>query len=293
MSTRSSNSCCSCRSTESRSLSTPEGIVGSNVNKDAVKGRSIIPSLSATSSFNVVQSQFQDLMHLKNVVITKARQQMNVKNYILTQQKERLSVTSAGDSSQKDDTEEVYSPREEIDAIDAKEETNRTMITLPCDQYETLMRQLEVERIEHAKTKTKCEELADRLDFARGQIEILEKQLQREKDNFRQILGSVQESNQVGDERKGQLEIRVRELHQDNQQLAQRLRSKDSQIEKLQQALAKEKSSHDQQIIDMEVRRCQEDYISTSLAKTGCGRLQYAKKGYPSVKSYRKTKLLS
>ncbi|CAE1169289.1 unnamed protein product [Acanthosepion pharaonis] len=212
---------------------------------------------------------------------------MNVKNYIVTQQKERLSVTSAGDSSKKDDTEEVYSPREEKDA------TNRTMITLPCDQYETLMRQLEVERIEHAKTKTKCEELADRLDFARGQIEILEKQLQREKDNFRQILGSVQESNQVGDERKGQLEIRVRELHQDNQQLAQRLRSRDSQIEKLQQALAKEKSSHDQQIIDMEVRRCQEDYISTSLAKTGSSRTQYTKKGYPSVKSYRKTKLLS
>ena len=300
MSSKSVSSSCSSRCTESKNSSSLESIIGS---KDSFR-RTKIPSLSTTTSFDIVQSQFQDLMHLKNVLINKSKQQMNVKNYIEDQQKERLNKSinntiSSDHNSGKEDTD-VYSPSEKETESNKTNDSNSPLgestINIRYDKYETLIRELEAERMEHAKTKTKCEELADHLDFSRGQIEILQRQLQREKDHFRQILGSVQESNKVEDERKDQLETRVRELHEDNQQLVRRLRTKDSEIEKLQEALTKEKSSQNRRIIDMEVRRCQEDYISSLLTKTGRGRPNHAKKGYPtfpSHTSHRKTKLSS
>lgn len=257
-------------------------------------------SLATNSSFSVVQKQFYDLMRLKNIVITKATQQMNTQNYVLSQRNTRIvgsnstersvSITTNGDNTEEEREKGPGERQKEVteEKINQKNGTvgPGPLISVPYEQYETLMRQLEVERIEHAKTKTKCEELADHLDFARGQVEILQKQLQREKDDFRRVLGSVHESNIVGEERKDQLETQVRELHTDNQQLSRRLRSKDMETEKLQEALTKEKSTQKQRMIDMEVRRCQESYISSMLsakaAATGRSQIS-AKKGSRST----------
>ena len=42
------------------------------------------------------------------------------------------------------------------------------------------------ERISHAETKQKLMDTEDKLEFANGEIEILQKQIQREKSQFEQ-----------------------------------------------------------------------------------------------------------
>ena len=60
----------------------------------------------------------------------------------------------------------------------------RQEVTIPHEDYQAVVSQLDGERLEHMKTKAKLAEETEKLQFAEGQIEMLKSQLDREKKTF-------------------------------------------------------------------------------------------------------------
>ena len=54
-------------------------------------------------------------------------------------------------------------------------------------QHAKLMNMFQQEQLSHAETKLRLMEVTDKLDFTLGEVEILNKQLSKEKDAFQQM----------------------------------------------------------------------------------------------------------
>ncbi|KAL8618142.1 hypothetical protein ACOMHN_034369 [Nucella lapillus] len=55
------------------------------------------------------------------------------------------------------------------------------------EEYEVLVQKLEQEQNSHAETRLRLMEVTDKLDFTLGEVEVLDKQLGKEKDAFQQM----------------------------------------------------------------------------------------------------------
>ncbi|CAB4031371.1 Hypothetical predicted protein, partial [Paramuricea clavata] len=60
----------------------------------------------------------------------------------------------------------------------------RRDVTIPHEDHQAVVAQLDEERLQHMKTRAKLAEETEKLQFAEGQIEMLKGQLEREKTTF-------------------------------------------------------------------------------------------------------------
>ncbi|XP_002733994.1 spermatogenesis-associated protein 24-like [Saccoglossus kowalevskii] len=173
----------------------------------------------------------------------------------------------------------IFAQRKAYEKLKSKMESIANDM-IPKDQYEKLLKQLEDEKIAHAKTKSKLLSESDKLQFALGEIEILTKQLEREKSTFEQAISQVKSKALKETSKNEKLVNKCAEIEAQCEEQEDVLSAKDAAINDLKEKLVKQKENHKQQLSEMDIQLKQEAYIAQMLS-TG------VKSKSSSSKSYR------
>lgn len=149
-----------------------------------------------------------------------------------------------------------------------KAQMSRTDDRVPHDEYEKLVRELEEEKLEHVRTKAKLASESERLQFALGEIDILNKQLQREKLSFENAYGQAKSKAQEESQEKKQFQTKCQAMEELCTKQDDVLTTKDAKIKELKLRLLRQKQFHQQQLSDLDIHRQQEQYINYTTQKS-------------------------
>ncbi|XP_078589434.1 spermatogenesis-associated protein 24-like isoform X2 [Branchiostoma floridae x Branchiostoma japonicum] len=151
------------------------------------------------------------------------------------------------------------------------------LVVVQQDQLDKLRHELE--REEHIKTKAKLASESEKLQFALGEIDVLSKQLEREKAAFENALGLMKNKAQRESQQASQLKDKCSEVVAQCELQEDILNVKDLRINDLKQRLTKQKQAHKAQMKDLEIQQQQDAYISRLLEESGQGRRRDGKTG--------------
>ncbi|PVD30693.1 hypothetical protein C0Q70_09967 [Pomacea canaliculata] len=143
---------------------------------------------------------------------------------------------------------------------------------VPREEYDSVLQQLENEQQLHAKTKLKLLEVTDRLDFTLEELEILNRQMMKEKESFQQMVDSMRSQIAKGKNWNEELETKYAALQQRCQELEGRLTSRETTIEILEAQLQKQQKQCERKIEEIEVERQQDQYVARMLDQPSRGR---------------------
>ncbi|XP_067843264.1 spermatogenesis-associated protein 24-like [Heptranchias perlo] len=133
------------------------------------------------------------------------------------------------------------------------------------EEFEDLLKELENEKLEHAKTKASLSKESERLQFALGEIEILMKQLEREKKAFENALESIKNKALKESTKNDKLISKCNEIESQIEKQDDILSTKEDQIKELCHLLAKQKDILKQQVTDFKIQKQQDAYIARVL----------------------------
>lgn len=223
---------------------------------------------SVTTSYEVIQQQFQDLLHLKDFLINKTTELSCKASAQTNSHNESATVMSDLDNTKSS----IFKGPEILDSV------------VSWKQYETVAQELEVEKLNHCRTKTRCCELTDHLEISQQQIAALQKQIQDDRKSFQRILNSLNKSVKLENEKKCELETRCIKLEEQNKKLDEKLASRISEVKKLKGNLQKQKELQSRNLMELEVNRCQQDYISNYLDQSHQPRIKRCEQNYVTSK---------
>ncbi|XP_060114004.1 spermatogenesis-associated protein 24 [Heteronotia binoei] len=132
-------------------------------------------------------------------------------------------------------------------------------------EYEAIVKKLEKEEKEHAETKSYLAKKSEQLEFALGEIDILSKQLEREKQAFENALSNVKNRVLKESIQKDKLKIKCTEIESHIQKQEDIVNSKDNEIKELQHFVNKQKQTLKKQASDFKIQKQQEYYIAKVL----------------------------
>ncbi|ESO98390.1 hypothetical protein LOTGIDRAFT_231437 [Lottia gigantea] len=121
---------------------------------------------------------------------------------------------------------------------------------------------LKEERFEHNKTKHKLKEVTDKLDFSLGEIEILTKQLEREKASFDSSYKSIKNKLSQSNDYNRELEKKLTESKKRCRVNEEVIKTKDDEIRRLQDQVKQLQSKFKQKVGEIDVEKQQELYIA-------------------------------
>ncbi|XP_060683074.1 spermatogenesis-associated protein 24-like isoform X1 [Hemiscyllium ocellatum] len=141
------------------------------------------------------------------------------------------------------------------------------------EEFEAVVKELEVrtlkliedEKLEHAKTKALLSKESEKLQFALGEIEILMKQLDREKKAFENALESIKNKALKESTKNDMLKSKCNEIENQMEKQDGILNIKEDQIKNLNQLLEKQKDTLRQKVTDFEIQKQQDAYIAQVL----------------------------
>ncbi|XP_051871967.1 spermatogenesis-associated protein 24-like [Pristis pectinata] len=131
--------------------------------------------------------------------------------------------------------------------------------------YEDVVKELENERLEHAKTKALLSKESEKLQFSLGEIEILMKQLEREKKAFENALESIKNKAMKESNENDKLKSKYNGIESQIEKQEDILSSKEDQIKELCHQLEKQKATLKQQVTEFEIQKQQNEYIERVL----------------------------
>ncbi|XP_015779355.1 PREDICTED: spermatogenesis-associated protein 24-like isoform X1 [Acropora digitifera] len=149
-----------------------------------------------------------------------------------------------------------------------KAKMSRTDDRVSRDEYDKLVRELEEEKLNHVRTKAKLASESEKLQFALGEIDILNKQIQREKATFENVYGQVKTKAMEENQEKKQFLTKCQAMEELCSKQDDILTTKDAKIKELKQRLVRQKQVHQQQLSDLDIHRQQEQYINYSTQKS-------------------------
>ncbi|XP_032880629.1 spermatogenesis-associated protein 24 isoform X1 [Amblyraja radiata] len=141
--------------------------------------------------------------------------------------------------------------------------------------YEDVVKELENETFQHAKTKSLLSKESEKLQFALGEVEILMKQLEREKNAFENALESIKNKAWKEVNKNDKLKSKCNDIENKVEKQEDILSSKEDQIKELCHQLAKQKATLKQQVTEFEIQKQQNAYIERVLEgkkKKACGK---------------------
>ncbi|XP_062567590.1 spermatogenesis-associated protein 24-like [Saccostrea cucullata] len=187
--------------------------------------------------------------------------QRQLQDIILTQKSviERLSEDV---SLQETSLRESFLSRDTYEEDLRKLERSVQEDYVPKEDYIQLESQIEEERKEHAKTRTELSEVTDRLEFALGEIEILTKQLAREKEAFQRAFGDVRSQAMKETSKNIKLESKCSEISKKVEHQEQDLNKKKEALQKLEKKIREKEIEHKKQLTEVEIEKKHEQYIS-------------------------------
>ncbi|XP_072435883.1 spermatogenesis-associated protein 24-like isoform X1 [Chiloscyllium punctatum] len=133
------------------------------------------------------------------------------------------------------------------------------------EELEAVVKELEDEKLEHAKTKALLSKESEKLQFALGEIEILMKQLDREKKAFENALESIKNKALKESTKNDKLISKCNEIENQMEKQDGILSIKEDQIKNLNQLLEKQKDTLRQKVTDFEIQKQQDAYIARVL----------------------------
>ncbi|XP_069791073.1 spermatogenesis-associated protein 24-like isoform X2 [Narcine bancroftii] len=157
---------------------------------------------------------------------------------------------------------------------------NREEESVRAKMYDDVVKELENERLEHAKTKALLSKESEKLQFALGEVEILTKQLEREKKAFENALESIKNKTLKELNKNDKLKSKCNDIESKIEKQEDILSSKEDQIKELCHQLAKQKATLKQQVNDFEIQQHQNAYIERVLERKKrkpCGKFHSSK----------------
>ncbi|XP_070594452.1 spermatogenesis-associated protein 24 isoform X2 [Erythrolamprus reginae] len=135
------------------------------------------------------------------------------------------------------------------------------------EEYDTVVKKLEKEEKEHAETKNTLAITSERLQFALGEIDILSKQLEWEKQAFDQALSQVNSKVLKQSLQKDKLKSKCTEIETHIQKQENILSCKENEIRELHYFVNKQKQILKKQASELKIQMQQESYIANVLGK--------------------------
>ncbi|XP_071947147.1 spermatogenesis-associated protein 24-like isoform X2 [Antedon mediterranea] len=128
--------------------------------------------------------------------------------------------------------------------------------------YEQILKDLKNERLEHANTKAKLANETEKLQFALGEVEILKRQLQREKSQFENTFGLLKNKALRETTKHDELSSKFSVLQAEKLKAESESISQMEEIQSLKKRLKHEKDNHKQHLTELALQRQQEAYIA-------------------------------
>ncbi|KAK6186330.1 hypothetical protein SNE40_008384 [Patella caerulea] len=139
---------------------------------------------------------------------------------------------------------------------------------VPKEEFEKILLELQTERYEHARTRNKLTEVTDKLEFSLGEIEILTKQLEREKLSFEASYNSLKNKTVQMSNRQKDVESKWTETKTRCKNLEVKMHDKDEEIKRLQNLLVEQNHKYKQKVGEIDVEKQQEQYIAQMMEGT-------------------------
>ncbi|XP_062943122.1 spermatogenesis-associated protein 24 isoform X2 [Cynocephalus volans] len=135
------------------------------------------------------------------------------------------------------------------------------------ESQEELIHQLRnvEEKAAHAKTKVLLAKEEEKLQFALGEVEVLSKQLEKEKLAFEKALSSVKSRVLQESSKKDQLITKCNEIESHIIKQEDILNGKENEIKELQQVINQQKQIFRNHMSDFRIQKQQENYMAQVL----------------------------
>ncbi|KAI5178791.1 spermatogenesis-associated protein 24 isoform X1 [Manis pentadactyla] len=135
------------------------------------------------------------------------------------------------------------------------------------EEFQAVEKQLVEEKAAHAKTKVLLAKEEEKLQFALGEVEVLSKQLEKEKLAFEKALSSVKSKALQESSKKDQLVTKCNEIESHIIKQEDILNGKENEIKELQQVISQQKQIFRNHISDFRIQKQQENYMAQVLAQ--------------------------
>ncbi|EHB02334.1 Testis protein T6441-like protein [Heterocephalus glaber] len=133
------------------------------------------------------------------------------------------------------------------------------------EEFQAMEKKLVEEKAAHAKTKLLLAKEEEKLQFALGEVEVLSKQLEKEKLAFEKALSSVKSRVLQESSKKDQLITKCNEIESHITKQENILNGKENEIKELQQVISQQKQIFRNHMSDFRIQKQQESYIAQVL----------------------------
>ncbi|XP_005382129.1 PREDICTED: spermatogenesis-associated protein 24 [Chinchilla lanigera] len=133
------------------------------------------------------------------------------------------------------------------------------------EEFQAMEKKLAEEKAAHAKTKLLLAKEEEKLQFALGEVEVLSKQLEKEKLAFEKALSNVKSRVLQESSKKDQLITKCNEIESHITKQEDVLNGKENEIKELQQVISQQKQIFRNQISDFRIQKQQESYMAQVL----------------------------
>eukprot|EP00069_Balaena_mysticetus_P012669 bmy_07874T0 len=133
------------------------------------------------------------------------------------------------------------------------------------EEFQAVENKLVEEKAAHAKTKVLLAKEEEKLQFALGEVEVLSKQLEKEKLAFEKALSSVKSRALQESSKKDQLITKCNEIESHIIKQEDILNGKESEIKELQQVISQQKEIFRNHVSDFRIQKQQENYMAQVL----------------------------
>lgn len=136
------------------------------------------------------------------------------------------------------------------------------------EEYYAIKKELEIEKEEHLATKAKLAVVSEKLEFALGEVGILNRQLQKEKEAFQEAFGHLKDTAFQQKYHALQLKEKYSEIEKVCDRQDDVILAKDIAIKDLKSRLNEQKKTYRRQLDDKEIHLQQERYLAQNCLST-------------------------
>ncbi|XP_026951862.1 spermatogenesis-associated protein 24 isoform X2 [Sagmatias obliquidens] len=133
------------------------------------------------------------------------------------------------------------------------------------EEFQAVEKKLVEEKAAHAKTKVLLAKEEEKLQFALGDVEVLSKQLEKEKLAFEKALSSAKSRAPQESSKKDQLITKCNEIESHVIKQEDILNGKENEIKELQQVISQQKEIFRNHMSDFWIQKQQENYMAQVL----------------------------
>ncbi|XP_052100310.1 spermatogenesis-associated protein 24-like [Mytilus californianus] len=133
---------------------------------------------------------------------------------------------------------------------------------VPRSKLEEAENDLQEERLSHLNTKKQLNDVSDRLEFALGEIEVVTKQIEREKAAFQKAFGTVQNKAIQETSKSIKLERKYTDVTKQCEKQQDDLESKTEELKFLEGKVKEQEVVYKKKLNELEIQKKQDRYIA-------------------------------